>query len=248
MAGMLHTLENRNHGAPHTHGPSQCEGPSYGSTYQEVHSKELERLRSCLQRPEPGSFMHADLQWASHMRVTGRRSDPRMPAEVSIAYIPWVRVTDFLKGEEARPDAPCKFVCQGKTSNKQGALMFPRWNCYSAVIKCLCNMSFDQNYAICTCYRVWASPFLVTYYDFKYNFCLPYPCRASIIASMDQTTIHRTYQWLQMICIRRNGSWMRRANSFQMERVTRVRAHLRECEDRGNEGGANVVLSSSDCT
>jgi hypothetical protein len=89
--------------------------------------------------------MHTDLLWASHIRMKGRRSDPRTPASVSVAYIPWGRVQDFVKGEEARCDAPCKFVCQGTTSNKQGDLMFPRWNSYSAVVRCLCNMSFDQD-------------------------------------------------------------------------------------------------------
>ena len=140
MAGMLHILESGKQGAPETLGPMHGEGPSYDSTYQEVNKQELDRLRSCVQRPQPGSFMHADLMWATHIRQTGRRSDPRTPAPVSIAYIPWVRVEDFLKGEEGRPDAPCKFVCQGKTSNKPGALMFPRWNSYSSLIRCLCNM------------------------------------------------------------------------------------------------------------
>ena len=149
MAGMMHIPENGGLGAPHTHGPMQCEGPSYVCAYQEVHKQELERLRNCVQRPTAGCFMHADLMWETHIRQTGRRSNPRKSAPVSIAYIPWVRVQDFVKGEEARPDAPCKFVCQGKTSNEQGALMCPRWNSYSAVIRSICNMSVDQHYAFC---------------------------------------------------------------------------------------------------
>jgi hypothetical protein len=147
MANMLHIHQNGNQGAAQTHGPIHGQGPSYVSTYQEVHKCEFERLRSSVQRPEAGSFMHADLLWATRIRQSGRRSDPRTPDPVSIAYIPWDRVEDFVKGEEGRPDAPCKFVCQGKTSNKQSALMFPRWNSYSALLRCLCNMPFDQHSA-----------------------------------------------------------------------------------------------------
>jgi hypothetical protein len=62
-------------------------------------------------------------------------------APVSVAYIPWSRVQDFLKGEEGRPDAPYKFVCQGTPSNQEGKLAFPLWNSYSAVIRCVCNTS-----------------------------------------------------------------------------------------------------------
>jgi hypothetical protein len=143
----MHSLQNGMLAEEQTHGLMQAMQPSYESTYQEVHKQDLERLRSCVQRPEPGTFMHTDLLWASHIRMKGRRSDPRTPASVSVAYIPWGRVQDFVKGEEARCDAPCKFVCQGTTSNKQGDLMFPRWNSYSAVVRCLCNMSFDQDCA-----------------------------------------------------------------------------------------------------
>ena len=114
--------------------------PSYESTYHEVHKQELDRIRSSVQNPQPGSFMHSDVHWASDTRVKGRRSDPRTPASVSVAYIPWARVGDFVKGEEARADGPCRFVCQGRSYNKQGELMFPRWNSYSAVIRYICNM------------------------------------------------------------------------------------------------------------
>ena len=34
-------------------------------------------------------------------------------APVLVAYIPWVRGHDFVKGEETRIDGPWKFVCQG---------------------------------------------------------------------------------------------------------------------------------------
>jgi hypothetical protein len=141
----MHCLQNGLHAAEQTHGLMGAMQPSYESTYQEVHKHDLERLRSCVQRPEAGTFMHTDLLWARHIRQKGRRSDPRTPTSVSIAYIPWGRVQDFVKGEEACSDAPCKFVCQGTTSNKQGDLIFPRWNSYSAVVRCLCNISFDQD-------------------------------------------------------------------------------------------------------
>jgi hypothetical protein len=131
----LQCLQNTNHGAEQSHGLMQIVQPSYESTYQEVHKHDLERLRNCVQKPEAGTFTHTDLLWASHIRMKGRKSDPRIPASVSVAYIPWGRVQDFVKGEEARTDGPCKFVCQGTTSNKEGGLMFPRWNNYSAVIR-----------------------------------------------------------------------------------------------------------------
>jgi hypothetical protein len=72
--------------------------------------------------------------------MKGRRADPRNADTVSVAYIPWARVEDFLKGEEARSDAPCKFVCQGTPTNEKGKLMFPRWNSYSAILRSVCNM------------------------------------------------------------------------------------------------------------
>ena len=119
---------------------SQSLVPSYESTYQEVHKADLERLRSLVQTPEPGTFMHKDLMWAIQTRAKGRRDGCRTRAPVSVAYIPWVRVQDFVKGEEARIDGPCKFVCQGSPSNEQGKLKFPRWNSYSAVLRCVRNM------------------------------------------------------------------------------------------------------------
>ena len=135
----LHTqsnaVENGENAAEQTHAAMQGVQPTYESTYQEVHKHQLDRLRSCVQRPDPGTFIHSDLMWASHNRVKGRRSDPRTPATVSVAYIPWSRVQDFVKGEEARVDGPCRFVCQGRAFNKEGELMFPRWNSYSAVIR-----------------------------------------------------------------------------------------------------------------
>ena len=138
------------HAADQTHGAKHGVQPSYESTYQEVHKLELDRIRSSVQRPQSGFFMHSDLMWTSHNRVKGRRSDPRTPALVSLAYIPWARVQDFVKGEEARTDAPCRFICQGRTFNQQGELMFPRWNSYSAIIRYLCNMSFEEHCACCT--------------------------------------------------------------------------------------------------
>ena len=142
LHAQLPAVEYGQHAAEETHGLIRAVQPSYESTYRQKHNEDLDRLRSLVQRPHAGTFMHTDLMWASHIRVKGGRSDPRTPASVSVAYIPWERVLDFVKGEEARFDGPCKFVCQGITSNKQGELMFPRWNSYSAVIRWFCNMSF----------------------------------------------------------------------------------------------------------
>ena len=123
--------------------------PSYESTYREAHKGEFQRLSSLVQRPEAGTFMHTDLSWGRQIRVKGRRNDPRTDALVSVAYIPWARVQDFVKGEEARTDAPCKFVCQGTSSNEQGTLATPRLYNYSAVIKCVCNLQFEFHSACC---------------------------------------------------------------------------------------------------
>jgi hypothetical protein len=114
--------------------------PSYETVYQEVQAAEFQRIDSLLQTPNTGTFMHTDLTWESHGRMKGRRSDPRVFDTVLVAYIPWDRVEDFVKGEEARSDAPCKFVCQGSPTNVKGKLMFPRWNSYSAIFRCVCNM------------------------------------------------------------------------------------------------------------
>ena len=92
----------------------------YESTYREAHKGEFERLHSLVQRPEARTFMHTDLSWARQIRMKGRRTD--LSAAVSVAYILWARVQDFMKGEAARIDAPCKFVCQGTPSNEQGKL------------------------------------------------------------------------------------------------------------------------------
>jgi hypothetical protein len=114
--------------------------PSYESTYQEVHKADFERLHSLVQTPQPGTFMHKDLMWAIQTHAKGRRDGCRTRTPVSVAYIPWARVQDFVKGEEARIDGPCKFVCKGSPSNEQGGLTFPRWNSYSTIMRSVCNM------------------------------------------------------------------------------------------------------------
>lgn len=114
--------------------------PSYESTYQEVHKAQLERIRTLVQTPEAGAFTHKDLTWAIHIRAKGIGEGPRSHAEVQVAYIPWVRVQDFVRGEESRIDGPCKFICKGSPSNHQGKLTFPRWNSYSTIMRCVCNV------------------------------------------------------------------------------------------------------------
>jgi hypothetical protein len=94
--------------------------PSFKTVYQEVHKAEFHRIHSLVQTPNTCTFMHTDLMWASHMRVKGRRADPKTVDIVLVAYIPWARVEDFVKDEEACSDAPCKFVCQGTPTNENG--------------------------------------------------------------------------------------------------------------------------------
>jgi hypothetical protein len=114
--------------------------PSYESTYQEIHKINFKQLRGLVQTPEPCIFMHKDLTWAIQIRAKRFKDGPKTHAPIFIAYIPWVRVHDYMKGEEARIDGPCKFVCQGTMSNQQGKLTFICWNNYSAVMGCVCNM------------------------------------------------------------------------------------------------------------
>ena len=94
--------------------------PSYDSTYLEIHKTDFERVRGLVQTPNPGSFMHKDLTWATLIRAKGRWDGTKSRGPVSVAYIPWVRVPNFVKGEEARIDGPCKFVCQGTPWNERG--------------------------------------------------------------------------------------------------------------------------------
>ena len=91
--------------------------------------------------------MHSDLTWTRQIRLKGRWADSRTETPVSVAYIPCARVQDFVRGKEARTNAPCKFVCQGIASNEHKKLMFPRWNSYSAIIRCACNMRSKFQFA-----------------------------------------------------------------------------------------------------
>ena len=220
--------------------------PSYKTVYREVNKAEFDRIQSLVQTPNIGTFMHTDVTWASQMRAKGRRVDPRTFDTVSVAYIPWARVEDFVKGEEARSDAPCKFVCQGTPTNEEGKLMFPRCNSYSAILRSVCNM--HQPYH-CACSTITISSHVssmlyMTLTDTTY--CPPHP--TGIIVNMDQMTMHRTYQWLQMTCTIRKENSTLRGNIFQVGRDTQVHGHRQGCGDRGNEGDASVDLSSSDCT
>ena len=144
-------LRDGNHGTQQTHRTSLDVDPTYESTYVEAHKGEFERLRGLVQKPLAGTFMHTDVTWARQIGLKGKGIDSATLAPVSIAYIPWARVQDFVKGEEARSDGPCKLVCQGTPSNKQGKLTFPRWNSYSAIFRCVCNMRSEFH---CACWDV----------------------------------------------------------------------------------------------
>lgn len=191
-------MHSKNHILVHTEDaqeptlrPPQHMEPSYESTYQDLHKAEIHRIRSLVQTPNIGIFMHTDLTWTSHVRVKGRRSDPRTLTPVSLAYIPWARVEDFVKGEEARSDAPCKFVCQGAPSHEKGTLLFPRWNSYSTALRSVCNM---QILCYCACYIVTIycqSPTLL-YMPLTLSTCCS-PHLTGITVNMDQMIMPRTY-------------------------------------------------------
>ena len=197
-------LVHEDHGSQPPLRPAHHMEPSYETVYQEVHKAEFQRIRSLVQTPNTGTFMHVDLAWASHTRMKGRRTDPRNVDTVSIAYIPWARVDDFVKGEEARSDAPCKFVCQGTPTNEKGKLMFPRWNSFSTILRCVCNMQLPWQCAYCnvTIYCHVSSMLYMTLT--KTTSCPPHT--TGITVNMDQMTMHRTYHWLQQTCtIRRKN-------------------------------------------
>jgi hypothetical protein len=170
--------------------PAQHLEPSYESTYQEVHKAEIQRIRALVQTPNLGSFMHADVTWASHMHTKGRRTDPRTRAPVSVAYIPWARVDDFVKGEEARPDAPCKFICRGTPTNDKGRLLFPRWNSYSAVMRCSRNMQLVFHCA-CSCVTIYCQGVSLLYMALTSTTCC-YPHPTDINVNMDRMTMQAT--------------------------------------------------------
>ena len=74
--------------------------PSYESTYQEVHKADFERLRGLVQTPEPRSFTHKGSDVGNPDPREGFTDGPMTHAPLLVAYIPWVRVHDFVKGEE----------------------------------------------------------------------------------------------------------------------------------------------------
>jgi hypothetical protein len=182
--------------------PPQHLEPSYESTYQEVQKADILRIRSLVQTPNMGPFMHTDVTWANHMHTKGRRTNPRTLAPVSVAYIPWARVEDFVKGEEARSDAPCKFICQGTATNDKGKLLYPRWNSYSAVIRSVCNMH-PVFHSACLCVTIYGQVPTLLYMALTPTTCC-YPHPTDITVNMDQMTMQATYHWLQPTCTKRN--------------------------------------------
>ena len=166
--------------------------PLYESVYQETHKAKFQRICTLVQTPSIGTFMHTDLTWACHVRVKGRRANPRTLAPVLVAYIHWARVEDFVKGEEARSDAPCKFVCQGTPTNEKGKLMFPRWNNYSAIFRSVCNMHSHCDTA-CSNVTLSCHIFSLLYMAHTVTTCCgSHP--TGIIVNMDQMTMHCTYR------------------------------------------------------
>ena len=134
-----HNLGDGNPGGERTHCMPVGQDPTYESTYRETHKGEFERVRSLVQRPGAGTFMHQGLTWARQIGLKGKGTNSTTHAPVLVAYIPWERAQDFVKGKEVRTDVHCKFVCKGSPSNKHGKLTFPRWNNYSAIFRCVCN-------------------------------------------------------------------------------------------------------------
>ena len=164
--------------------------PSYKSVYQEVYRAKFNRISTLIQSPNIGTFTHRDLTWACGVRVKGR-TDPRTLAPVSVAYIHWARVQDFVKGEEARSDAPSKFVCQGAPTKAKGKLVRPRWNSYSAILRYICNMQPGLD---CACSNVTVFKHLssLLYVTLTVTTCCGLYV-TGIIVNMDQMTMPRTY-------------------------------------------------------
>lgn len=75
--------------------------------YLQKHVHVLEALRARIQEPPPGPYCHEDLRWENVDRGYVVTPDPGLKVEDSnstkrVAYVPWLRVGDFVSGEERK--------------------------------------------------------------------------------------------------------------------------------------------------
>ena len=103
--------------------------------YLQKHMHVLEALRARIQEPPPGPYCHEDLQWKNVDGGYLVTLDPGLKVEDSssakrVAYIPWLRVPDFVSGEEKkRHDVETLFRCTKRDCQNVGDMKDTmRWN------------------------------------------------------------------------------------------------------------------------
>jgi hypothetical protein len=102
---------------------------------EEIHFPHRENTLICalaetVQHPPIGPFQREDLIWKAH-----RTSSRGVHQDSEIAVIPWIRLQDFVVGEQNNENFPCKFIKETLKVNKLGTLLQPRANSGSIVIR-----------------------------------------------------------------------------------------------------------------
>lgn len=111
------------------------EGPH--SYYLTKYGDRLRRMRDALQSPPPGPFTWKDIHWNLEVdkevqcNDDGDDDNGALSKKESklVAYIPWDRVEDFVKGEESgRKDVETTFVRDKRDPTNVGEKTHFRWN------------------------------------------------------------------------------------------------------------------------
>jgi hypothetical protein len=77
--------------------------------YEHGHQTKLHALENVIQTPADGLFDHEDLLWEVIMQHTRMLQGPHL---VEVAFIPTIRVLDFIVGEEGKDGGRCCFLCK----------------------------------------------------------------------------------------------------------------------------------------
>jgi hypothetical protein len=87
-------------------------------------------IMAIIQQPPFGPFSFKDLSWRIELRQTlqHNKETSTMRKMVYVAHVPWVKVLDFLDGEENRGNVQCKLIW--KDYQKNEFLRNPKSNSY----------------------------------------------------------------------------------------------------------------------
>jgi hypothetical protein len=77
--------------------------------YEHGHQAKLQALENVVQTPPNGPFDHEDLLWEVIVQHIGIQHGPCL---VEVAFIPTIRMLDFITGEEGKDDGQCCFLCK----------------------------------------------------------------------------------------------------------------------------------------